>query len=105
MPLKPWYKVVTPREDLENSFGTVSYIHFEKQIDANQLFKNSASSIKKLAHSNADFGLRIAEFKTKNSLAQSVWGRAHSAKRRASFAKRVKKFSLIGFLFLSLYLF
>ena len=49
MPLKPWYKVVTPREDLENSFGTGFHIHFEKQIDANQLFKNSASSIKKLA--------------------------------------------------------
>jgi len=38
--------------------------------------------------------------------------RAHGAKRiaisskdKASFAKRVKKFSLIGFLFLSLYLF
>jgi len=45
MPLKPWYKVVTPREDLENSFGTGFHIHFEKQIDANQLFKNSASSI------------------------------------------------------------
>ncbi len=30
MPLKPWYKVVTPREDLENSFGIGSHIHFEK---------------------------------------------------------------------------
>jgi hypothetical protein len=54
MPLKPWYKVVTPREDLENSFGTGSHIHFEKQIDANQLFKNSLSFTKKLALPNAD---------------------------------------------------
>lgn len=35
MPLEPWYKVVTPREDPENSFGTGSHIHFEKQTDAN----------------------------------------------------------------------
>jgi hypothetical protein len=44
---------------------------FFSQLLKRRLIVSEVSSIKKLAHSNAEWRMRIAEFKTKSSMAQS----------------------------------